>query len=79
MIVELPDAEVRGTGLTSQWAKIEVAVGLYRERKVSLGRAARLAGLSSPEFLREAGRRGATVNYDASDLESDMAALASLD
>ncbi len=78
MIVELPESEIRGTGMTSSLAKLELAVALYRDRKLSLGRGAKLAGLSSPEFLRAVGRRGVTVNYDIADLEQDIATLSSL-
>ncbi|MEX1117310.1 MAG: UPF0175 family protein [Terrimicrobiaceae bacterium] len=64
--------------MTSDLAKLELAVALYRDRKVSLGRGAKLAGLPSPEFLRQVGRRGVTVNYDIADLEKDVVALSAL-
>lgn len=78
MIVDLPDSEIKGTGLTSELAKVELAVALYRDRKVTLGRGASLAGLSTPAFLQEVGRRGVTVNYDIEDLEQDLATLSKL-
>jgi hypothetical protein len=49
-IVELPDAEIRDTGLTVSLAKIEVALALYRDRKVSLGHGARIAQLVIPSW-----------------------------
>ena len=78
MIVELPDAALEGTGMTPELAKLEVAIGLYRDRKVSMGRAARIAGIPRPLFQRELGKRGVTVNYDVQDFEEDLLAIGKL-
>jgi predicted HTH domain antitoxin len=78
MQVELPDAALEGTGMTPELAKLEVAVALYRDRKVSMGRAARLAGLPRPQFQHELGKRGVTVDYDVEDLHADLKTLKSL-
>ena len=78
MRVELPDAALEGTGMTPELAKLEVAVALYRDRKVSMGRAARLAGMPRPQFQHELGKRGVTVDYDVEDLHADLETLKSL-
>ena len=78
MIVDLPDAALEGTGMTPELAKLEVAIGLYRDRKVSMGRAARIAGIPRPLFQRELGKRGVTVNYDVQDFEEDLLAIGKL-
>lgn len=78
MIVELPDAAIEGTGMTPELAKLEVAIGLYRDRKVSMGRAARIAGVPRPIFQRELGKRGVSVNYDVQDFEDDLVAIGKL-
>jgi predicted HTH domain antitoxin len=76
--VELPDAALEGTGMTPEIAKLEVAVALYRDRKVSMGRAARIAGMHRPEFQRELGKRMVTVDYDVPDFEDDLMAIEKL-
>jgi predicted HTH domain antitoxin len=78
VIVELPDAAIEGTGMTPELAKLEVAIGLYRDRKVSMGRAARIAGVPRPIFQRELGKRGVSVNYDVQDFEDDLVAIGKL-
>jgi predicted HTH domain antitoxin len=78
MILELSDAILEGTDMTPELARTEVAVALYRDRKVSMGRAALLAGITRPEFQTELGRRGVTVNYDVSDFEEDLVAIEKL-
>jgi predicted HTH domain antitoxin len=78
MKVELPDAALEGTGMTPEIAKLEVAVALYRDRKISMGRAARIAGLQRPQFQVELGKRGVTVDYDVRDFEDDLVAIQKL-
>ena len=78
MKIDLPDAALEGTGMTPELAKLEVAVALYRDRKVSMGRAARLAGMPRPLFQRELGKRGVTVDYDVVEFEDDLRAIQKL-
>jgi len=78
MKLEIPDDVLQGTGMTPSLARLEVAVALYRDRKVSMGRAARLAGMPRPQFQHELGKRGVTVDYDVEDLHADLATLKSL-
>lgn len=72
MIVELPDAEICDTGLTATVATIELAEALYRECKTPLGQGARIAHLSTPEFMKEVGRRDVAVNYDIEEFDHDF-------
>jgi predicted HTH domain antitoxin len=53
-------------------------VGLYVDRRVSLGRGAEIAGISKPEFLDALGERRIPVNYDVVDLEKDLQTIAKL-
>ena len=76
MQVQLPDAALIGTGLTSDQVRLEVAVALYRDRKVSMGRAAQLAGLPRIPFQRELAKRGVTVDYDVAEFEEDLRVIA---
>ena len=65
--------------MTPELAKLEVAVALYRDRKVSMGKAARIAGLPRQVFQRELGSRGVTIDYDVEDLRADLETLRGLD
>jgi predicted HTH domain antitoxin len=78
MQVEIPEAAIAGTGLTPDQVRLEVAVALYRDRKVSMGRAARLAGQPRIPFQQELARRGVTVDYDVEDFEEDLRNIQSL-
>ena len=54
---------------------IRVAFQRYREGSVGMRGAADIAGLSIAEMMREANERGVMLNYDESDIESDVDAL----
>ena len=72
MTIELPDQEVGGLRLTPAQARLELAVGLYAGRQISLGRAARIAGVSYAAFMHEIGHHGLCINYTVEDAEHDM-------
>ena len=61
--------------LTETDVMTDIAIGLYKREQVSLGRAAEIAGVSSPKFLEELGRRRIPINYDVEDLRADIATL----
>jgi predicted HTH domain antitoxin len=70
--IEVPDSELGALHLTPERARVELAVGLYAGRQVSLGRAARIASIPYADFLHEIGRRGICVHYTVEDAEHDM-------
>lgn len=40
-----------------------------------MGRAAQIAEIPRPQFQKELGRRGVTVDYDVRDFEDDLVAI----
>ena len=72
MNVVLPDrVEAK---LTSEQARLDLAVGMYSSGRVTMGTAAEVADLSIPEFQRELGRRRIPINYTSDDLAYDLRA-----
>ena len=55
-----------------------LALELYRERAVSLGRAAELGGVSIAEFIDFAGEREVELDFDLDCLEQDRRTIESL-
>ncbi|RLI86164.1 MAG: hypothetical protein DRO98_05765 [Archaeoglobales archaeon] len=53
--------------------KIKKALELYREGKVSLWKAAEIAGITYTEALEELKRRNIPFKYNSEDLEVDIA------
>jgi len=55
--------------------KIEIAVKMYIDEKISLGKAAELAGISIWEILDELKRRNIGLKYKISDAELEVEKL----
>ena len=72
MMIEVPDAELANLGLTDAKARIELAAGLYAGGEVTLGRAARIAGVSTTVFMHELGKRGICLSYSVEDARLDV-------
>jgi predicted HTH domain antitoxin len=75
MTLTIPSERIGDVKLSERDALIDVAIGLYKREEVSLGRAAEIAGVSSPEFLQELGRRHIPINYEGEDLRADVESL----
>jgi predicted HTH domain antitoxin len=78
MVIEIQDEALRGLELTEPQALLDLAVGLFTERRVTLGRAAEIARLTQLDFQRELGWRGIPIHYDVEDLRADLRPLAAL-
>jgi predicted HTH domain antitoxin len=59
---------------TREW-KLEKAVELYREGRVTLSRAAEIAEISVWEMIDILAQRKVTLQYSVEDLEEDLKAL----
>jgi predicted HTH domain antitoxin len=76
---EIPAELVRAAGwdpgnLSVEAARV-LALELYREDKVSLGRAAELCQMPVEQFMEFAANRNVRLHYDAEDLEEDRRTL----
>ncbi|MEA3360396.1 MAG: UPF0175 family protein [Thermodesulfobacteriota bacterium] len=78
--IELPDSTFRSLKIPrDQWPEFlrrTVAVALYREGKISLGKAKELAGLDNKwEMIQLLNERGVNLNYTAQDVREDLETL----
>ena len=65
-----------GAGADSQGVRMELAAHLYDRDQISLGLAARIAGLAYSEMIDELGRRGiATIRLQPGELEHELASF----
>jgi len=58
--------------------KIELAISLYAQHRLSVGKARELAGLSLWDFRQLLAARRVPVHYDEEDLSDDIATLKSM-
>jgi prevent-host-death family protein len=62
--------------LLSNGVAIALACRLFADKVLSLGKAARLAGMSSPAMIEQLGAMGvAVVDYDPAELDRELAQL----
>jgi len=72
VIVPLP--AVLESQFTPQEMRLQLAVGMFIDQRVTLGQGARIAGLSQSKFLHELGQRRIPVHYDDADARDDIEA-----
>jgi predicted HTH domain antitoxin len=75
MSLRVPDELLSITGLTGPGLAIELALEMYQRRKLSMGKAAELAGMSRMDFQSLLASRGGYLNYGVDDLENDLETL----
>lgn len=71
---QIPDS----ARLTPSELKVELAVHLYAQGRLSVGKARELAGLTLGEFRQLLASRSTPPHYDETDLDEDVATLREL-
>jgi predicted HTH domain antitoxin len=75
MELSVPDEIAAETGCSSSEMLFDLAVGLFLDGRLTLGRAAALAGQPRISFLEELGRRRIPMPYNDQDLAADVQTL----
>ncbi len=75
MSVVIPDDILRATRMTEDELKLEIAIMLYKQEKISSGKARAWTGLTVIEFQHELAKRGLCINYDVEDFQADIKTL----
>lgn len=73
--VEIPAEVLRAAGMTAEQLLRELAVYLYREEKLSLGKAAQLASMTNWDFQLLLGTQGVKAHYGVAEYERDLLTL----
>jgi len=74
-VIEIPQDILDSARLKLPDLKIELALLLYSQHRLSIGKARELADLSLWEFRQLLGFRKIPVHYDVNDLNDDVATL----
>ncbi|HEX9962943.1 MAG TPA: UPF0175 family protein [Pyrinomonadaceae bacterium] len=72
MIVEIPDQIITQSGLSAKEILLKVAIVLFREEKLTLGQASKLAGVHQFEFQKELAAGNIPVHYGEEDYKRDL-------
>jgi predicted HTH domain antitoxin len=77
-VLEVPQEILDSARLTPSELKVEMAVHLYTQGRLSVGKARELAGLTLWEFRQLLASRRIPPHYDEADLDEDVATLREL-
>ncbi len=77
-VLEIPRDVLDSARLTVPEAKVELAVVLYVQGRLSIGKARELADMTLWEFRQLLASRRISPHYDVIDLEDDIATLRDL-
>jgi predicted HTH domain antitoxin len=79
MSITIPDDILQATKMTEDELKLEIAIMLYEQQKISSGKVRAWTGLTVIAFQHELAKRGLYLNYDVEDFQADVRTLQSLD
>ena len=74
-VVEVSQDILDSARLTVAELKVELAIHLYTQGRLSIGKARELAGMSLWQFRQLLGSRRIPPHYDTADLTADVAVL----
>lgn len=78
-VIEIPRHLLQAARTTPNELKVELAIQLYQQRRLSIGHARELAGMSLWEFRQLLASRHISPHYDVTDLDEDMQTWTKLD
>lgn len=78
MSLTIPDELLRAAKMSADEFRLESAVWLYQQERLTLAQAAQWAGLTRLQFQRELARRGIPLHYDETELQRDFETVRSL-
>lgn len=73
--LEIPEDVLVATRLTKAELKVELAVHLFEQGILSLGKARQVAGMDVLKFMRLISARDITIHYDVTEYEEDLDTL----
>lgn len=76
--LEIPQTVLDAAQMNAQELRRELALTLYAQNRLSIGKARELAGLSLWEFRQWLATRHIEAHYDTDDLQDDLDALQAL-
>lgn len=75
MVLNIEDDVLKNINITPEQARLDFAIGLYVDNKITLGQGAHIASISQTQFLKELGKRQIPLHYDIKEFDKDLATL----
>ncbi|MEB3341350.1 UPF0175 family protein [Okeania sp.] len=75
MSVVIPDDVLKSARMSESQLKLEIAIMLFQQDRISIGKACGWAGINLLEFQREIAKGGICIHYDVEEFEEDIKTL----
>lgn len=75
MSLVIPDEVLHAAKMTEAELMREIAVMLFRQERITLGRASKMAGMNQIEFQRLLASHNICIHYDVAEYETDLKSL----
>lgn len=75
MSLVISDEILKTSGFSEAEFMIEIAIMLFQQEKVSIGKASRIAGMNQIQFQQLLTDRGICIHYDVLEFEEDLQGL----
>ncbi|HEY9798112.1 MAG TPA: UPF0175 family protein [Leptolyngbyaceae cyanobacterium] len=72
MSVVVSDDILQAAGMSEAELKLEIAIMLFQQEKLSIGKASHLAGINQIQFQQLLARRGICIHYDVAEFQEDL-------
>jgi predicted HTH domain antitoxin len=79
MSVTISDELLQAAQMSESEFRLELAIWLYQQGRITLAQASRLAGLTRLQFQRELNQRGIPIHYTPEDLHEELETLREVD
>lgn len=79
MVLTIDDSILSKIKLTEVEIKLEFSIFLYQNKKLTIYRASKLAGINFIEFQKQLALRNIPVHYSKLDLDMDLLTIESLE
>ncbi|MBM3889325.1 MAG: UPF0175 family protein [Verrucomicrobia bacterium] len=78
MTITIPDESIAGLDVKEPELRLELAVSLFQQDKLTLAQASRIAGISRLQFQHVLAARGIPVHFTADDWQDELRTLEKL-
>lgn len=75
MALVIKDRELKEIRLSADELRLEIAILMYQQQRLSLVKASKFAQINRILFQKELGKREIAVNYDIEELDQDLTTL----
>lgn len=77
MSLVIPNEVIEASGLSEEGLLLEIIILLFQKKKISIGKASKLAGMPLLRFQHELAVRQIPIHYDVEEFEADLQTLRS--